>query len=195
MIVVGLTGSIGMGKSTTAAMFRKAGLAVHDSDAAVHSLYNGEGSVEIERLFPGVVESGRVNRRELASRVLENPEMLRRLESIVHPWVGRDRDAFLALAASRGDWMVILDVPLLFEIGGLDMVDVVVVVSAPAAVQMVRVLGRSGMSKAHFESILAKQVPDIQKRKSAHVILETGFDIVSTEKMVTAFLRSMCFHG
>lgn len=174
MIVLGLTGSIGMGKSTTAAMFREEGVPVHDSDEAVHRIYAGPAVPLIERAFPGTVVDGVVDRQLLSQRVIGKPEELRRLEGIIHPLVRQDADAFLRDARERGEELVLLDIPLLFETGGKGRVDRIVVVTAPAQVQRERVLARPGMSEQKFEAILARQVPDEEKRRQADFIIDTS---------------------
>ncbi|EKF19020.1 dephospho-CoA kinase [Nitratireductor pacificus] len=174
MIVLGLTGSIGMGKSTTAKMFADEGVPVHDSDAAVHRLYAGAAAPLIEARFPGVVVDGAVDRSRLAQAVLGNPEALKALEAIIHPLVRADADAFVAEHRARGAPIVLLDAPLLFETGGMDRVDRIVVVSAPAEEQRARVLRRPGMTEEKFEAILARQVPDAEKRRRADFVIDTG---------------------
>jgi dephospho-CoA kinase len=174
MIVLGLTGSIGMGKSTTAKMFADAGIPVHDSDEAVHRLYAGAAAPLVEKAFPGTVKDGVVDRTALAAKVLGNPSALKTLESIVHPLVRADADAFLARHRAAGAPLAVLDIPLLYETGGRDRVDKVVVVSAPAEIQRERVLARPGMSAEKFENILARQVPDAEKRQRADFVVDTG---------------------
>ncbi len=174
MIVLGLTGSIGMGKSTTAAMFAAEGIPVNDADAVVHRLYAGPDAVRIEEAFPGTVSDGTVDRAALSKAVLGNPDALRRLEAIVHPLVRREERAFLAACRARGDAMVVLDIPLLFEAGRKDDVDRIVVVSADAAIQRERVLARPGMTEQKFEAILARQTPDAEKRQRADYVIDTG---------------------
>lgn len=174
MIVLGLTGSIGMGKSTTAAMFAAEGIPVNDADAMVHRLYAGPDARLIEDAFPGTVSGGTVDRAALSKAVLGKPDALRRLEAIVHPLVRREEQAFLAACRARGDALVVLDIPLLFEVGRQNDVDRIVVVSADAATQRERVLARSGMSEEKFEAILARQMPDIEKRRRADYVIDTG---------------------
>ena len=174
MIRLGLTGSIGMGKSTTAGMFAEAGIAVHDSDAAVHELYAGKAVPMIEAAFPGTVRGGAVDRTALGERVLGDPAALARLEAIVHPLVAEAEAAFVRAARARGDALVVLDIPLLFEVDALDRVDAVLVVSAPERVQRERVLARPGMTEARFEAIRARQVPDWVKRARADFIIDTS---------------------
>lgn len=176
MLLIGLTGSIGMGKSETAKMFKRLGLPVYDADAAVHKLYakGGAAVAPIEEAFPGVVKEGAIDREELARRVLGKREELRRLEKIIHPLVGLSQLEFLVKAEEGGAKMVVLDIPLIFETGGEERVDVVVVVSAPAEMQRERVLARPGMSAEKFEAILAKQVPDSQKRERSDFIVDSS---------------------
>ncbi|PTE07534.1 dephospho-CoA kinase [Mesorhizobium helmanticense] len=179
MIVLGLTGSIGMGKSTTAKMFAEAGVPVHDSDEAVHRLYAGKAAPLVEAAFPGTTVSGAVDRAKLAGPVLGDAAALKRLEAIIHPLVRADADAFLARNRAAGAPLVVLDIPLLFETGGRGRVDKVVVVTAPADIQRARVLARPGMSEAKLAAILARQVPDAEKRRQADFIVDTsqGFDV------------------
>jgi dephospho-CoA kinase len=174
MIVLGLTGSIGMGKSTTAAMFAAEGIPVNDADAVVHRLYAGPDAARIEEAFPGTVSGGTVDRAALSKAVLGNSDALRRLEAIVHPLVRREERAFLAACRARGDALVVLDIPLLFETGRRDDVDRIVVVSADAAIQRERVLARPGMTEQKFEAILARQTPDAEKRRRADYVIDTG---------------------
>ena len=174
MIVLGLTGSIGMGKSTTAKMFADAGVPVHDSDETVHRLYAGKAAPLIEQAFPGVVVDGMVDRTRLAARVLGDPAALKTLEAIVHPLVRADADAFVARQRAAGAPLALLDIPLLFETGGRGRVDKVVVVSAAPDVQRERVLARPGMTAEKFEAILARQMPDAEKRRLADFVVDTG---------------------
>jgi dephospho-CoA kinase len=174
MFVLGLTGSIGMGKSTTAKLFAEEGVPVHDSDAAVHRLYEGEAVAAIEQAFPGTTVDGRVDRGRLAARVVGDAAALRRLEGIVHPRVRRSEDAFLAAATARGEAVVVLDIPLLYETGADKRVDAVVVVSAPAEVQRARVLARPGMTAERLDALLAQQLPDAEKRRRADFIVDSG---------------------
>lgn len=176
MIVLGLTGSIGMGKSTTAAMFEAEGVPVYDSDAAVHALYAAGGAAvaPVEAAFPGVVTDGAIDRAKLSARVVGDPEALAKLEAIVHPLVGAHRIGFFDKARAEGQEIVVLDVPLLFETGGQKSVDKVVVVSAPPEVQRTRVLARPEMTPEKFEAILARQLPDAEKRARADFVIDTG---------------------
>ena len=176
MIVLGLTGSIGMGKSTTAAMFADLGAMVWNADDTVHALYAPGGAAvsPVGEAFPGVVIDGTVNRDRLARALGRDETAFRRLEAIVHPLVVQGRLEDLARAEAGGTCLAVLDIPLLFETGGDAVVDAVVVVSAPAAVQEDRVLTRPGMTRERFEAILARQMPDAEKRRRADFIVETG---------------------
>jgi dephospho-CoA kinase len=180
MRVLGLTGSIGMGKSATLAMFAEAGIPVYDADAEVHRLYEkgGAAAAPIEAAFPGVVRDGAVDRQILGERVLNNDAALKTLGSIVYPLMGARREAFLETAKGSGAPFAVLDIPLLFESGGDKAMDAVAVVSAPAALQRERVLARPGMTVEKFESILAKQTPDAEKRARADFVIDTsqGFE-------------------
>lgn len=191
MIVLGLTGSIGMGKSTTAAMFRELGVPVHDSDEAVHRLYAGAAALLVEEAFPGTTRDGVVERAELAGRVLGKPEALVRLEGIIHPLVRADADAFLARHREAGTPLVILDIPLLFETNGENRVDKIVVVTAPPEVQHRRVLARPGMTEEKFAAILAKQVPDAEKRRRADFVIDTGQGMEPARAAVRAIIHSL----
>jgi dephospho-CoA kinase len=184
MIVLGLTGSIGMGKSTVARMFAEEGVPVFDADAAVHRLQGPEGALvdEIEAHFPGTTGPAGVDRGALAERVLAEAATLQRLEALVHPAVAREREAFLD--AIRDAPLAVLDIPLLFEKGGSDRVDKVAVVSAPAEVQRERVLARPGMTAAKFERILAHQLPDAEKRARADFVIPTGGALEETRRAV-----------
>ncbi|WP_044563672.1 dephospho-CoA kinase [Azospirillum sp. B4] len=176
MIVLGLTGSIGMGKSTAAAMLRRLGCPVHDSDATVHRLYakGGAAVAAIAQAFPGVVRDGAVDRQRLSAEVMGDTPALKRLEAIVHPLVGQARDRFLRRAAASGARVAVLDVPLLFETGGQVHCDRVAVVSAPRSLQRARVLARPGMSSGKLEAILRRQMPDAEKRRRADFVVPTG---------------------
>ena len=195
MLIVGLTGSIGMGKSTTARIFRDLGVPVHDSDSAVHELYRGEAAPLVAQAFPGVVSDGVVDRKALAARVLDDAAAMRRLEAIVHPLVGAHREAFLARARAAGAPLAVLDIPLLFEIGATGDVDVILVVSAAAATQRARVLARPGMSEEKFAAILARQTPDEVKRRRAHYIIDTGHGLASARAQVRDFLAALAGRG
>ena len=191
MFVLGLTGSIGMGKSTAAATFRAEGIAVHDADAVVHTLYRGEAAPLIEAAFPGTTRDGVVDRALLGARVLDDPVALARLEAIMHPLVAASRDAFLTEAEKNGARLVVLDVPLLFETGGDRRVDAVVLVTAPEAVQKERVSRRPGMTPERLAVILARQRPDTEKRARAHFIIDTGGEFAATARQVRAILRAL----
>jgi dephospho-CoA kinase len=191
MFVLGLTGSIGMGKSTTAAMFRAQGVKVHDSDATVHELYRGAAVPAVEQAFPGTIRDGVVDRGLLAARVLDDPEALRRLETIVHPLVTASRRAFLVEAQRSGERLVVIDVPLLFETGLDRTVDAVVLVSAPETVQRERIGDRPGMTEERLSAILANQMPDAEKRKRAHFVIDTGRGMAAAERQVGSVLRAL----
>eukprot|EP01037_Dinobryon_pediforme_P010064 gene10064-10134_t len=163
-----------MGKSTTAELFRAAGVPVYDADATVHALYRGAACAPIEAQFPGVVRSGAVDRQALSKIVLNDPAQMKRLESIIHPLVLAERETFLAQQRTLNTPIVVLDVPLLFETGGNAQVDYTVVVSAPADIQRARVLARPNMDESRFQAILSKQMPDATKRTRADFIIETG---------------------
>ncbi|CAN7587831.1 dephospho-CoA kinase [Aminobacter sp. LjRoot7] len=191
MIVLGLTGSIGMGKSTTAKMFTDAGVPVHDSDEAVHRLYAGQAAPLIEAAFPGTVKDGVVDRTELSRHVLGDAAALKKLEGIIHPLVRADANAFLERNRAAGAPIAVLDIPLLFETNGRGRVDRVVVVTAPADVQRQRVLARPGMTEQKFEAILAKQVPDAEKRKLADYIVDTGNGLEPARAAVQAIIAEL----
>ncbi len=191
MIVLGLTGSIGMGKSTTARMFADAGIPVHDSDEAVHRLYSGIAAPLVEAAFPGTVVDGVVDRAELGRRVIGDREAIARLEKIVHPLVRADADAFLERHRAAGAPIAVLDIPLLFETNGRGRVDKVVVVTAPAHVQRERVLARPGMTVEKFEAILAKQVPDAEKRRQADFVIDTSEGLEAARRQVDAVIHSL----
>lgn len=191
MFILGLTGSIGMGKSTAGRLFAEAGVPVHDADAAVHRLYDGEAVAAIEAAFPGTTSAGKVDRAKLAARVIDDDAAIKRLEAIVHPQVRQSEDRFLAEAASRGARVVVLDIPLLFETGGEERVDAVVVVSAPAEAQRARALDRPGMTPAKLDAILQKQMPDSEKRARAHFVVDSSRAIDSTRTQVRGILRAV----
>jgi dephospho-CoA kinase len=183
MFILGLTGSLGMGKSTTARFFAEQGVPVHDADAVVHRLYEEEAAAAIEAAFPGTTAGGKVDRDKLAARVLGDGAVLKRLEAIVHPLVQEAERRLLAEAEARGEKVAVLDIPLLFETGGESRVDAVVVVSAPPEVQRSRVLERPGMTVEKLEAILAKQMPDDEKRRRADFVVDTsrGFEAARAE--------------
>ena len=191
MFILGLTGSIGMGKSVTAAVFARCGIPVHDADAAVHRLYGGEAAAAIAEAFPGMVTDGVVDRAALGARVLADPAAMAKLELIVHPLVQQSQRAFLAAAQARGERIVVLDIPLLLETDASNRVDAVVVVSAPLAVQRERVLARPGMSDAKLDAILLKQMPDVEKRRRAHFVVDSSRGVDSVERQVCGILRAV----
>jgi dephospho-CoA kinase len=191
MIVVGLTGSIAMGKSAVAAMFRALGAPVFDADAAVHEIYRGESARAVEAAFPGVVTDGVVDRQRLAARVVGDAAAMKRLEAIVHPAVAKRRAQFLDQARRAGARAAILDVPLLFETGGESYADVVVVVSAPLEIQRARALARAGADAARFESLLKRQTPDVEKRRRAHFVIDTGGSLDDSRRQAEDFLRAI----
>ncbi|MBB6308723.1 dephospho-CoA kinase [Xanthobacter tagetidis] len=189
--ILGLTGSIGMGKSATAAMFRAMGVPVHDADAAVHRLYEGAAVAPVEAAFPGVTRDGAIDRPALSARVLNDADAMKRLEAIVHPLVRAEETAFLDAARRAGARLAVLDIPLLFETGGAARVDAIAVVSAPIAVQRARVLDRPGMTQARFEAILARQVPDAEKRRRAHFVIDTGRGFEAARRQVAGVVRAL----
>jgi dephospho-CoA kinase len=190
MIIVGLTGSIAMGKSTVAGMFAELGVPIFDADEAVRAFYAGAGAKAVEAAFPGVVVSGQVDRERLGSQVLNDAAALKRLEGLVHPAVAQARAHFIERASAAGRRLVIVDVPLLFETGGEGSVDLVIVVSAPAALQRERALARMGMSEVKLEAILSRQMPDADKRRRAHFIIDTGGSLALTRAIVAQFMRA-----
>lgn len=191
MFVLGLTGSLGMGKSTTARFFAEEGVPVHDADAVVHRLYEGEAAPAIEAAFPGTTTAGKVDREKLAARVLGDIGALKRLEEIVHPLVQEAERRLLAEAEARGEKVAVLDIPLLFETGGEERVDAVVVVSAPADVQRSRALERPGMTVDKLDAILAKQMPDSEKRRRADFVVDTSHGFAAARADVRAILDAV----
>jgi dephospho-CoA kinase len=191
MFILGLTGSLGMGKSTTARFFAEAGVPVHDADAVVHRLYEGEAVTAIEAAFPGTTAAGKVDRSKLAARVLGDDAALARLEAIVHPLVSAAERRLIAEAEARGENVVVLDIPLLFETGGDARVDAVVVVSAPPEVQQARVLERPGMTMDKLEAILARQLPDAEKRARADFVVDTSQGFDAARAQVRAILAAV----
>ncbi len=183
MLILGLTGSIGMGKSTTAKLFAEAGVPVYDADAAVHQLYEGEAAPAIEAAFPGTTAGGKVDRAKLSERVVHDPAAIRRLEEIVHPMLGASRQKFFDAAEAAGAPVVVVDVPLLFETGGEKRVDAVVVVTTSPELQRERVMARGTMDEEKFNSILERQMPDAEKRKRADFVVDTshGLDPVRAQ--------------
>jgi dephospho-CoA kinase len=190
MVILGLTGSIGMGKSTAAALLRRQGILVHDADATVHRLLGKGGAAvdAIARAFPGVIKSGAVDRTALGKRVFGDTKALRKLEAIIHPLVREEADRFIAAAARARQRLVVLDIPLLFETGGRRS-DCVIVVTAPAFLQTQRVLQRPGMSPSRFAAILERQIPDHEKRKRADAVVTSGLGKGRTYRQLAAVLR------
>jgi dephospho-CoA kinase len=191
MLIVGLTGSIGMGKSTVAARFRAHGIAVFDADAEVHRLYAARAVAPIEAAFPGVVVEGLVDRSRLAAALGRDETAFARLEAIVHPLVRAAEREFLQSEAAKGAKLAVLEVPLLFETGGDALVDAVVVVSAPAEVQRARVLQRAGMSAERLDALLARQLPDAEKRRRADFVVDTRGTFAETERQVDTILAAL----
>jgi dephospho-CoA kinase len=191
MFILGLTGSIGMGKSATANFFREAGVPVHDSDAAVHRLYEGEAVAPVETAFPGVTVNGKIDRTRLAAQLIGKPDAIKRLEAIVHPLVRASTQRFVQEQAAKGARVILLDIPLLFETGGEKNVDAVVVVSAPADVQRARVLARPGMTAEKLDALLARQMPDAEKRARAHFVVDTSRSFDTARAQVRGILRAI----
>jgi dephospho-CoA kinase len=190
VVVIGLTGSIGMGKSTTARFFAEAGVPVYDADQVVHRLYAGQAAPMIEAEFPGVTNTHGVDRHELAKRVLDDCEALRRLERIIHPLVQREELRFLNEAERAGFPIAVLDIPLLFETGADRRVDAVVVATAPAEIQRARAFERAGMTEEKFHAVLAKQMPDVDKRRRADFVVDTSQGFASARQQVHAILQT-----
>jgi dephospho-CoA kinase len=194
MIVLGLTGSVGMGKSTAAAMLRRLGVPVHDADATVHRLmaHGGAAVAAVAKAFPDMRrKDGGIDRVALGRRVFADAKALQRLERILHPLVRQSQQSFLAAARARREPLVVLDVPLLFESGGKARWDKVLVVSAPAAVQRARVMARPGMTEARFRAILAKQMPDAEKRRRADYVVQSGLGRALTYRTLRRILREL----
>jgi len=191
MIRIGLTGSIGMGKSTTAQMFCDEGIPVYDADQTVHDLYAGEAAELVEAEFPGTLINGQVNRAELGKRVLASSENLKRLEAIIHPLVHAVEEQFIEDAKNSGADAVLLDIPLLFETGGENRVDVIVVVTAPDEIQRERVLSRPGMTEEKFQAILDRQVPNSDKIKRADYTVDTSAGIDSARDQVRNIIKNI----
>jgi dephospho-CoA kinase len=191
MLVLGLTGSIGMGKTTTARLFAEAGVPVHDADATVHRLYEGDAVAPIEAAFPGTTVDGKVDREKLARRVLGDTPALQRLEAIVHPLVRAAETQFLEKAQAEGVPVAVLDIPLLLETGADARVDAIVVVSAPAEMQRQRAFERPGMTAEKLQQILARQMPDAEKRARADFVVDSSQGIESARAQVQSILRSL----
>jgi len=191
MLLIGLTGSIGMGKSTTMQLFAEQGVPVYDADAAVHAIYAGEAVPHIEAAFPGTTGDGKVDRQKLSAHVLGKPEALKKLETIVHPMLGAHRQRFLSEAEQSGAPIAVLDVPLLFETGGEKRMDAVVVVSAPPELQRQRVLARDNMRAEKLEAILARQMPDEEKRQRADFVVDTSKGIEPVREHIRDILAEV----
>ena len=193
MITVGLTGSIGMGKSTTAAMFAESGALVYDADAEVARIYakNGAAVAPLEAAFPGVVKDGAVDREALRVKVLGDPAAIEKLNAVVHPLLGVGRTEFFQRAQERGADVIVLDIPLLFETGGEARVDAVVVVSAPAEAQRARVTARLGWSDDRLDAILAQQLPDAEKRARADFVVDTGLGLEAAREQVRVVMETL----
>ncbi len=190
MIIAGLTGSIAMGKSTVAAMFAEFGVPIFDADDAVREFYAGDGARSVEAAFPGVTVMGQIDRQRLGALVLGDADALRQLESLVHPAVANARARFLERSATEGRRLVIVDVPLLFETGEDSSVDLVIVVSAPESVQRARAVAREGMTDTKLDAILSRQTSDVEKRRRAHFIVDTGGSLDQTRAIVAQFMRA-----
>jgi dephospho-CoA kinase len=191
MIILGLTGSIGMGKTTASNMFAEAGVPVYSADDAVHRLYSGRAAPLIEAAFPGTVANGTVDREKLSAEVIGKPDALKKLESIVHPLVREEEEAFLREAEAQGSAIALVDIPLLFETGGEKRVDRIAVVSAPADIQRARVLARPGMTAEKLDAILARQTPDAEKRARADFVLDTSGSFDNLRQQITAVIQKL----
>ena len=191
MIVLGLTGSIGMGKTTAARIFRQLGVPVFDADRCVHDLYEGAAVETLARIFPTVIQEGRINRDALGALVLNDAKGMSKLESVIHPLVLTKRFDFIGKMRSSGRRLIVVDVPLLFETGASANVDAIVVVSARASDQRERVLSRPGMDEAKLVSILKRQLPDVEKRRRAHFVVQTSGDLASTRRQLMVIIASV----
>jgi dephospho-CoA kinase len=191
MLILGLTGSIGMGKSTTAKLFAEAGVPVYDADAAVHKIYEDEAAPAIEAAFPGTTVDGRVDRNKLSARVVHDPAAMKQLEQIVHPMLGASRRKFLDDAERTGAPVAVVDVPLLFETGGEKRVDAVVVVTTSPEVQRERILTRDNMTGEKLDAILARQLPDAEKRKRADFVVDTSHGLEPVRAQIRDILREV----
>jgi dephospho-CoA kinase len=190
MLILGLTGSIGMGKSTTAKLFAEAGVPVYDADATVHELYEGEAAPAIEAAFPGTTSDGKVDRAKLSARVVHDPAAMKQLEQIVHPMLGASRQKFFDDAEASGAPVVVVDVPLLFETGGEKRVDAVVVVTTSPEIQRERVLARGTMDAAKLDSILARQLHDTEKRRRADFVVDTSHGLNPVRAQIADILAA-----
>ena len=191
MLILGLTGSIGMGKSTTAKLFAEAGVPVYDADAEVHRIYEGEAAPAIEAAFPGTTVDGRVDRARLSAQVVHNPAAMKQLEQIVHPMLGASRQKFFEDAQAAGAPVVVVDVPLLFETGGEKRVDAVVVVTTTPEAQRERVRARGTMDDAKLDAILARQLPDAEKRNRADFIVDTSHGLEPVRERIRDILAEV----
>jgi len=191
MIILGLTGSIGMGKSTTADMFRQMGVPVHDADATVHELYEGELVAPLEAEFPGIAKNGVIDRAALSKYVVGNEAAMKKLEALVHPAVQQREKNFLLKAEKDGAPIVVLDNPLLFEMGRSERVDKILVVTAPESVQRERVLARSDMTAEKFDHILSRQVPDHEKRQRSDFIIDTSLGMEEAKEAVSKIIKQL----
>jgi dephospho-CoA kinase len=191
MFVLGLTGSLAMGKSTTARFFVEAGVPLHDADATVHRLYEGEAVAAIEAAFPGTSVDGKIDRKALSRHVVGDETAMARLEAIIHPLVRAEEETFLRAAKEAGAQVVVLDIPLLFEVGAENRVDAVVVVSAPADVQRARALERPGMTEDKLLDLLARQIPDAEKRRRADFVIDTSMGYDAARQQVASVLRTV----
>ena len=191
MMIVGLTGSIGMGKSTTAKLFAEAGVPVYDADATVHQLYEGEAAPAIEAAFPGTTAGGKVDRQKLSARVVHDPAAMKQLEQIVHPMLGASRQKFFADAERAGAPVAVVDVPLLYETGGEKRVDAVVVVTTSAENQRARIMARGTMTSEALDSILARQLPDAEKRRRADFVVDTSHGLDPVRAQIRDILQQV----
>jgi dephospho-CoA kinase len=191
MLILGLTGSIGMGKSTTAKLFAEAGVPVYDADAAVHKIYEGEAAPAIEAAFPGTTVGGKVDRNKLSAHVVHDPAEMKKLEQIVHPLLGTSRQKFLDDAKASGAPVAVVDIPLLFETGGEKRVDAVVVVTTSPEVQRERILARENMTVEKLDAILARQLPDAEKRRRADFVVDTSHGLDPVRAQIRDILREL----
>lgn len=191
MMILGLTGSIGMGKSTTAKLFAEAGVPVYDADATVHQLYEGEAAPAIEAAFPGTTAAGKVDRQKLSARVVHDPAAMKQLEQIVHPMLGASRQKFFADAERAGAPVAVVDVPLLYETGGEKRVDAVVVVTTSAENQRARIMARGTMTSEALDSILARQLPDAEKRRRADFVVDTSHGLDPVRAQIRDILQQV----
>ena len=191
MLILGLTGSIGMGKSTTANLFAEAGVPVYDADAAVHRIYQGEAAPAIEAAFPGTTVDGKVDRAKLSAKVLHDPAAIKRLEQIVHPMLGASRQKFLDDAEASGARVVVMDIPLLFETGGEKRVDAVVVVTTSPEAQRERIMARGTMTSEALDAILARQLPDAEKRRRADFVVDTSHGLDPVRERIRDILQQV----